>query len=317
VFASTEQLSRKLDCAGYVTDPVTLKIVYLAAQMRKPIIVEGPPGSGKTELAKVVAAAANTNIERLQCYEGINEEKAIGRFDESLQRLYLTTQVNATSADWTALRRDLHTLEFFQEGPLLRALLHETPCVLLIDEIDKVSEQFEAELLEILSEWQISIPKIGTVQAKSKPFVVLTSNETRRIGDPLRRRSLYLRFEHPSIERETTILEKRTVGLNPELHTHLAGFAHALRGYTLEKPPSIAEMLDLAEALKILGAREINSELRDILLPLIAKTEHDRKRLMLRDGFESLVYDTVQYSRNVPSILGREREPLCAERRRY
>jgi len=194
VFASIEQLSEKLAAAKYVADPVTLKVVFLAGRMQKPILAEGPPGSGKTELAKVVAAAANTNIERLQCYEGINEEKAIGRFDESLQRLYLNVQGNAALANWASLRRDLHTLEFFQEGPLLRALLYDTPCVLLIDEIDKISEQFEAELLEILSDWQISIPKIGTVQAKSKPFVVLTSNEVRRIGDPLRRRSLYLRF---------------------------------------------------------------------------------------------------------------------------
>src|SRR5438874_13317081 len=122
----------------------------------------------------------------------------------------------------------------------------------------RFSEEFEVELLEILSDWQLSIPKIGTIKAKSKPFVVLTSNEVRRIGDPLRRRSLYLRFEHPTIERETKILEKRTAGTDAGLNTHLAGFAHALRGYTLEKPPSIAEMLDLAAALRILDARSIS-----------------------------------------------------------
>jgi len=317
VFASIEELSERLDAARYVADPVTLKVIYLAAQMQKPVLAEGPPGSGQTELAKVVALAADTTVERLQCYEGINEEKAIGKFDESLQRLYLNAQGNASEAGWASLRRELHTLEFFQEGPLLRALLCEKPCVLLIDEIDKVGEEFEAELLEILSDWQISIPKIGTIRAKSRPFVVLTSNEVRRIGDPLRRRSLYLRFEHPTIERETRILEKRTAGTHPELHGQLAGFAQALRGYTMEKPPSIAEMLDLAEALKLLGAHEIRAELRDVLLPLIAKTQNDRKRLLLRDGFESLVYDTQRYSRDFGRAGSGGQEPVCAERRRY
>lgn len=316
MFSSIEELSDKLEAANYIADAVTLKVIFLAAQMQKPVLAEGPPGSGKTELAKVVAIAADTSVERLQCYEGINEEKAIGKFDESLQRLYLNTQ-GCASAQWASLRRDLHTLEFFQEGPLLRALLCEKPCVLLIDEIDKVGEEFEAELLEILSDWQISIPKIGTIKAKSRPFVVLTSNEVRRIGDPLRRRSLYLRFEHPTIELETRILEKRTSDEHAELHGQLAGFAHALRGYTLEKPPSIAEMVDLAEALRILQVREISADLRDVLLPLIAKTQNDRKRLLLRDGFESLVFDTQRYSRNFGETESREEEQVCAERRRY
>ena len=136
-------------------------------------------------------------------------------------------------------------------------------------------------------------------------------------GDPLRRRSLYLRFEHPTIERETRILEKRTADAHAELHGQLAGFAHALRGYTLEKPPSIAEMVDLAEALKILRVREISAELRDVLLPLIAKTQNDRKRLLLRDGFESLVFDTQRYSRDFDGTEHGEEEQVCAERRRF
>jgi len=299
MFTSVQELSEKLEATRYVIDPVALKVVFLAAKMQKPVLIEGPPGSGKTELARVVAIAANTQIERLQCYEGINEEKAIGKFDESLQRLYLNTQGSSLTGTWSSLRHDLHTLDFFVEGPLMRALQYESPCVLLIDEIDKVDQEFEAELLEILSEWQISIPKLGTIKARSKPFVVMTSNEERRISDPLRRRCLYLRFEHPTIERETKILGLRATTGQPELHGELAGFAHALRGYKLEKPPSIAEMLDLAEALRLLEVDGITAELRDVLLPFIAKTEGDRRRLLLRDGFESLVFDTKRYCEQV------------------
>lgn len=299
MFSSIEELGRRLGIAKYVIDPVTLQVVYLAARMRKPIIVEGPPGCGKTALAQAIAAAGETVIERLQCYEGINEEKAIGKFDTALQKLFLETQADHLQRDWDTIRTNLHTLDFFVQGPLLRSLLHERACVLLIDEVDKVDEGFEALLLEILSEWQISIPKLGTIKHRTIPFVILTSNEVRRLGDPLRRRSFYLRVEFPSIAREAKILHVRSTTSNAPLRRIIAGLAHALRGWQMEKPVSIAEMLELAQALEILELDDITPEMRDILLPLVAKTEADRKRLMLRDGFASLVHDSHQYAHEV------------------
>jgi len=296
VFSSAEELSEKLRAARYIIDPVTLSVVYLAARMQKPLLIEGPPGCGKTELAYAVAAAARVAVERLQCYEGISEDKAIGKFDEGLQRLFLETQGEQLEKDWSEIRRRLHTLDFFAGGPLLRALRYEDrPCVLLIDEIDKVDQGFEALLLEILSAWQITVPKLGTIAAATIPFVVLSSNEERRLGDPLRRRCFYLRFEYPTVERETEILAVRSKSDSPGLRGQLAGLAHALRGWNMEKPPSIAEMLDLAQALEILGMEEISHEQRDLLLPLLAKTEADRKRLLLRAGFEGLVADSKRY----------------------
>src|SRR5438094_6785171 len=296
MFSSSRDLADKLLASNYVIDETILPVIYLAAKMRRPLLIEGPPGSGKTELAYAVARSAEARVERMQCYVGINEEKAIGKFDEALQQLFLEAGTANTTGDWEAIRQLLHELEFFTKGPLLRALLYEAkPCVLLVDEIDKVDHEFEALLLELLSDWQLTIPKLGTIKAKTVPFVVLTSNEERRIGDPLRRRSFYIRFEHPSVDRERQILALQTENGGVNIHGQIAGLASALRGWSMEKPPSIAEMLDVAQALEILGIDEIRAEHRDVLMPLIAKTESDRQRLLLRDGFATLVADSFQY----------------------
>jgi len=297
VFSSLAEIGERLRSTGYIADSVATTTVFLAAKLHKPLLLEGPAGSGKTQLAYAVAGAADTTVERLQCYEGINEEKAIGKFDESLQRLCVELRAQFAHADWESLQAELHSQQFFSAGPLLRALQYEKPCVLLIDELDKVDHAFEALLLELLSVWQLSIPKLGTIKANSIPFVVLTSNEERRIGDPLRRRSFYLRVEHPTAEREAEIVALRTPDSSCEFHAGMAGLAKALRGWSLEKPPSVSEILDLAQALKVLGAQRVTPEMRDILLPLLAKTEADRRKLLLRDGFASLIYDAQQYTR--------------------
>jgi MoxR-like ATPase len=296
VFSSLRELEEALRASGYIADSIATTTVYLAARLQKPLLLEGPAGSGKTQLAYAVADAAGTTVERLQCYEGINEEKAIGKFDEALQRLCVELKAKSASVAWESLQTELHGQQFFSGGPLLRALQYEKPCVLLIDELDKVDHAFEALLLELLSVWQLSIPKLGTIQAKSIPFVVLTSNEERRIGDPLRRRSFYLRVEHPTAEREAEIVALKTPDSSHEFHAGMAGLAKALRGWSLEKLPSVSEILDLAQALQVLGAEPVTAEMRDILLPLLAKTEADRRKLLLRDGFASLVYDAQQYT---------------------
>ena len=300
MFESLDDLMERLKATGYFIDPVMIQVVFLAAKLQKPLLLEGPAGSGKTQLAVSVAQAAGTHIERLQCYRGVTEDKAIGRFDESLQRLYMEfSKGNGESVSWRELQANLKGRDFFRPGPLMRALECEKPCVLLIDELDKVDEGFEALLLEILSAWQLSIPEFGTVEAKSIPFVVLTSNEERRLGDPIRRRSLYVRVEHPTPEREAEIIASRTPGAGVEFHREIAGIARSFRNYSLEKPPSVSEMIDFANALRLMGSDHVTEEQRDVLLPFLAKTEKDRRHLLLREGFQSLLVDGARYAQDL------------------
>lgn len=295
MFDSLDDLSVKLAATGYFIDSTMTKVVFLGAQLQKPLILEGPAGSGKTQLAVSVARAAETHIERLQCYMGLTDKQAIGEFDPSLQRLFMEFSKDQ-GLSWQEILQSIKGRDFFRPGPLMRALESDHPCVLLIDELDKVDEGFEAMLLEILSAWQLSIPEFGTVEARSIPFVVITSNEERRLGDPIRRRSLYIRVEHPTPEREAEIIASRTPDGTPEFHRGIAGVGRSFRNYSLEKPPSVSEILDVAIALKTIGASGIRPEDRDWLLPFIAKTEKDRRHLLLREGFKSLLDDGARYA---------------------
>src|ERR1700690_4442655 len=217
MFESFDDLMDRLKATGYFIDPVMTRIVFLAAKLQKPLLLEGPAGSGKTQLALSVAQAAGTHVERLQCYRGVTEDKAIGRFDEGLQRLYMEFS-KGQHENWQTVQANLKGRDFFRPGPLMRAIECDRPCVLLIDELDKVDEGFEAMLLEILSAWTLSSPEFGTVSAESIPFVVLTSNEERRLGDPIRRRSLYVRVEHPTPQREANIIANRTPKADANFH---------------------------------------------------------------------------------------------------
>src|SRR5258708_5827850 len=269
MFDSINDLAAKLAATGYFIDPVMIQVVFLAAKLHKPLLLEGPAGSGKTQLALSVAAAAGTHVERLQCYRGVTEDKAIGRFDEGLQRLYMEFS-KGQHENWQTLQANLKGRDFFRPGPLMRALECERPCVLLIDELDKVDDGFEAMLLEILSAWQLSIPEFGTVEARSIPFVVLTSNEERRLGDPIRRRSLYVRVEHPTPEREAEILASRTPAAGAEFHREMAGIALSFRNYSVEKTPRGSEVGDFANAVPVVGSGHVTTGDSDGLFSSLA-----------------------------------------------
>ncbi|WP_263357731.1 AAA family ATPase [Acidicapsa ligni] len=295
MFESLEDLETRLSATGYFIDPVMIQVVYLAAKLQVPLILEGPPGSGKTQLATSVAKAAKTNMVRMQCYKGITDKQAIGEFDESLQRLFMEFS-KEQGLSWQEVVKTLKGRDFFRPGPLMRALECERPCVLLIDELDKVPQDTEALLLEPLAERQLSIPEFGTVNATSIPFTVITSNEERPLSDAIRRRCLYIRVEHPTPDREAEIIASRTPDATGKFHNQVAGIALAFRNYSLEKPPSVSEMIIFANALQLLGIDRVTPELRDVLLPFLAKTEKDRRHLLLREGFSSLLHDGARYA---------------------
>ena len=253
------QLKEKMDRANYIYDETLATVLYVALQLGRPLLIEGAAGVGKTEIAKVMASALDRDLVRLQCYEGLDESKAL--YEWNYQKQLLSIQINMGSKDSDELTKSLFSNEYLLERPLLQSIRSEKPVVLLIDEIDKADEEFEAFLLEMLSEMQVTIPEVGTVKAKSIPFVVLTSNRARPLSEALRRRCAYLYIQYPDMEKELAILRAKLPHVDDRLCAQVALAVQKLRSSeAILKKPSIAETLDWAAALDALGVKELTPD---------------------------------------------------------
>ncbi|HSZ48380.1 MAG TPA: MoxR family ATPase [Streptosporangiaceae bacterium] len=268
-----DQVQEQLRGAGYLADAGTGTVVHLATALGKPVLVEGPAGTGKTQLAKSVAQMTGRPLIRLQCYEGLDESKAIYEWDYRRQLLQL--QLVEASADATLAGAGIFGEDFLLSRPLLAAIRSERPVVLLIDEVDRLDMEAEALLLEVLSDYQVSIPELGTVTARHIPQVFLTSNNTRDLSEALKRRCLYLHLGYPSVEREADIVRLHVPELGGHLAKEIAALVAVLRSADLKKPPSISETVDWARTLLALGASELTDELTRQTVSVLLKYERD------------------------------------------
>ncbi len=267
-------LQKKLDEAKYICSGDVAATLLVALQLGRPLLIEGPAGVGKTEIAKVMASALDRELVRLQCYEGLDESKAL--YEWNYQKQLLSIQVQMDRRDADELTRSLFGDEYLLERPLLRAIRSEKPVVLLIDEIDKSDEEFEAFLLELLSEMQVTIPETGVVKARSIPFVVLTSNRTRPLGEALRRRCAYLYLQYPDIDKEVAIIRAKRPNVNEHLAVQVARAIHDLRqSEAILKKPSIAETLDWVSALEALGISDLTREAARQTMGFVLKSSED------------------------------------------
>ena len=269
-----ELLKQKMDENNYVYDDTLATVLAVALQLGRPLLIEGAAGVGKTEIAKVMASALDRDLVRLQCYEGLDESKAL--YEWNYQKQLLAIQVNMGNKSNDELTRDLFSDEYLLERPLLKSIRSEKPVVLLIDEIDKADEEFEAFLLELLSEMQVTIPEVGTIRAKSVPFVVLTSNRARPLSEALRRRCAYLYIQYPDMEKELAILRAKLPHVDDRLCAQVALSVQKLRSSeAILKKPSIAETLDWAAALDALGIRELTPDALRQTAGFILKNSED------------------------------------------
>ena len=268
-----EEIRVALAATGYVAEESSAMALWLAMKLNKPLFLEGDPGVGKTELARAMAAVLELPLIRLQCYEGIDAAQALYDWDFPRQILHVRAAESAGMHDVDQIEHDLYDRRFLLSRPLLRAL--EEPCVLLIDEVDRADDEFEAFLLEILSDFAITIPELGRIAAQSPPLTILTSNRTRDVHDALKRRCLYQFLEHPSIEREITIIRTRLPGISEALAHEIATTVERIRKLDLIKAPGTAESLDWAATLLALGARDISPELVALSLGALLKYQDD------------------------------------------
>jgi MoxR-like ATPase len=270
---SVEEVAAGLRGVGYLPDESTALVSYLAARLGKPVLVEGPAGVGKTQLAKSLADYLGRTLVRLQCYEGLDEAKAL--YEWNYRKQLLRIQAEASGTAWEAVQDDIFGPEFLLERPLMTAIASPEPVVLLIDEIDKTDQEFEAMLLELLSDFQITIPELGRVEARTHPVVLLTSNNSRELTEALKRRCLYLWVDYPATDRELEIVRMHTPELPERVARRLVDVIAMVRELDLKKPPSIAESIDWARALLLLGADDIDADTFRATMSIIVKHRTD------------------------------------------
>jgi MoxR-like ATPase len=291
--SSVVEVKDALEQVGYLADEPAALVAYLAQRLGKPVLVEGPAGVGKTELAKALSRATGRELIRLQCYEGLDESKALYEWNYRKQLLYIqrpdgssASRPGPSGSEESRVFDDIFGEDFLLTRPLLEAIAADEPVVLLIDEIDKTDQEFEAMLLEVLSDFQISIPELGRIEARTHPIVVLTSNNSRELTEALKRRCLYLWLDYPDVEREMEIVHLHAPELDQALARRLIEVIHMVRALDLKKPPSIAESIDWARALLLLGADDIDRDLFERTMSIIVKHRTDIDLVAERVGVQ-------------------------------